>query len=153
MKLKKLMNDFLQDYVKQNKIEFSEWSINVNNQEGFGDYSSNIALKLAKILKKSPIDIAKDITNHPNVSGNIFTLSESQPGFVNFHISNDYYLKILNQIINESENFGKKKKINKSANVEFVSSNPTGPLTVGHGRQAILGDMVSNILTLSLIHI
>ena len=147
MKLKKLMHDFLQDYLDQNKIEFSEWSVNVNNQEGFGDYSSNIALKLAKILKKAPIEIAENITIHPNASENVFTLSASQPGFVNFHISNDYYLKILKQIINESENFGKKKKLNKSANVEFVSSNPTGPLTVGHGRQAILGDMVSNILT------
>ena len=147
MKLKKLMHDFLQDYLDQNKIEFSEWSVNVNNQEGFGDYSSNIALKLAKILKKAPIEIAENIAIHPNASENVFTLSASQPGFVNFHISNDYYLKILEQIINESENFGKKKKLNKSANVEFVSSNPTGPLTVGHGRQAILGDMVSNILT------
>ena len=44
MKLKKLMNDFLQGYLKQNEIEFSEWSVNVNNQEGFGDYSSNICL-------------------------------------------------------------------------------------------------------------
>ena len=147
MKLNKLMDDFLQDYLDQNKVEFSDWSINVNNQEGFGDYSSNIALKLAKILKKAPIEIAKSIANHPNTSENVFTLSSSQPGFVNFHISNDYYLKILKQIISESENFGKKKKLNKSANVEFVSSNPTGPLTVGHGRQAILGDMVSNILT------
>ncbi len=147
MKLKKLMHDFLQDYLDQNKIEFSEWSVNVNNQEGFGDYSSNIALKLAKILKKAPIEIAENIAIHSNTSENVFTLSSSQPGFVNFHISNDYYLKILKQIINESENFGKKKKLNKSANVEFVSSNPTGPLTVGHGRQAILGDMVSNILT------
>ena len=147
MKLKKLMHDFLQDYLNQNKIEFSEWSVNVNNQEGFGDYSSNIALKLAKILKKAPIEIAENIAIHPNASENVFTLSASQPGFVNFHISNDYYLKILKQIINESENFGKKKKLNKSANVEFVSSNPTGPLIVGHGRQAILGDMVSNILT------
>ena len=147
MKLKKLMHDFLQDYLDQNKIEFSEWSVNVNNQEGFGDYSSNIALKLAKILKKAPIEIAENIAIHPNASENVFTLSASLPGFVNFHISNDYYLKILKQIINESENFGKKKKLNKSANVEFVSSNPTGPLTVGHGRQAILGDMVSNILT------
>ena len=147
MKLNKLMNDFLQDYLDQNKVEFSDWSINVNNQEGFGDYSSNIALKLAKILKKAPIEIAENIAIHPNASENIFTLSASQPGFVNFHISNDYYLKILKQIINESENFGRKKKLNKSANVEFVSSNPTGPLTVGHGRQAILGDMVSNILT------
>jgi len=147
MKLKKLMHDFLQDYLDKNKIEFSEWSVNVNNQEGFGDYSSNIALKLAKILKKAPIEIAEKIAIHPNASENVFTLSASQPGFVNFHISNDYYLTILKQIINESENFGKKKKLNKSANVEFVSSNPTGPLTVGHGRQAILGDMVSNILT------
>ena len=147
MKLNKLMNDFLQDYLDQNKVEFSDWSINVNNQEGFGDYSSNIALKLAKILKKAPIEIAKSIANHPNTSENVFTLSSSEPGFVNFHISNDYYLKILKQIISESENFGKKKKLNQSANVEFVSSNPTGPLTVGHGRQAILGDMVSNILT------
>ena len=147
MKLKKLMHDFLQDYLDQNKIEFSEWSVNVNNQEGFGDYSSNIALKLTKILKKAPIEIAKSIANHPNTSENVFTLSSSEPGFVNFHISNDYYLKILKQIISESENFGKKKKLNQSANVEFVSSNPTGPLTVGHGRQAILGDMVSNILT------
>ena len=147
MKLNKLMNDFLQDYLDQNKVEFSDWSINVNNQEGFGDYSSNIALKLAKILKKAPIEIAKSIANHPNTSENIFTLSSSEPGFVNFHISNDYYLEILKQIISESENFGKKKRLNQSANVEFVSSNPTGPLTVGHGRQAILGDMVSNILT------
>ena len=147
MKLKKLMHDFLQDYLDQNKIEFSEWSVNVNNQEGFGDYSSNIALKLTKILKKAPIEIAKNIVNHSNLSEDVFTLSASQPGFVNFHISNNYYLKILKQIVNESENFGKKKKLNKSANVEFVSSNPTGPLTVGHGRQAILGDMVSNILT------
>ena len=52
MKLKKLMYDFLQDYLNQNKIEFSEWGVNINNQEGFGDYSSNIALKLTKILKK-----------------------------------------------------------------------------------------------------
>ena len=147
MKLKKLMHDFLQDYLDENKIEFSEWGVNVNNQEGFGDYSSNIALKLAKILKKAPIEIAENIAIHSNASENVFTLSASKPGFVNFHISNDYYLKILEQIINESENFGKKKKLNKSANVEFVSSNPTGPLTVGHGRQAILGDMVSNILT------
>jgi len=146
MKLKKLIHNFLQDYLDQNKIEFSEWGVNVNNQEGFGDYSSNIALKLAKILKKAPIEIAENIAIHPNASENVFTLSASQPGFVNFHISNDYYLKILKQIINESENFGKKKKLSKSANVEFVSSNPTGPLTVGHGRQAILGDMVSNIL-------
>ena len=147
MKLKQHMNNFLQDFLNKEKIEFRDWNINVNNQEGYGDYSSNIALKLAKILKKSPIEIAKKIAGHQNTTKNIFTISASEPGFINFHISDIYYQEILNQIINEAENFGKKKKLNKSANVEFVSSNPTGPLTVGHGRQAILGDMVSNILT------
>ena len=48
MKLKKLMNDFLQNYLEENGIQFEDWSINVNNQDGFGDYSSNIALKLTK---------------------------------------------------------------------------------------------------------
>ena len=147
MKLKKMMNGFLQDFLTKNNIEFEDWSINVNNQDGFGDYSSNIALKLAKKLKKAPIEIANDITEHKNHNSDIFKISASKPGFINFHISNNYYLGILNQILKDAKNFGKKKKLNKSANVEFVSCNPTGPLTVGHGRQAILGDMVSNILT------
>ena len=147
MKLKKMMNGFLQDFLTKNNIEFEDWSINVNNQDGFGDYSSNIALKLAKKLKKAPIEIANNIAEHKNNNSNIFKISASSPGFINFHISNNYYLGILNQILKDAKNFGKKKKLNKSANVEFVSCNPTGPLTVGHGRQAILGDMVSNILT------
>ena len=147
MNLKQLMNGFLQDYLNENDIQFEDWSININNQDGFGDYSSNIALKLPKQLKKSPIKIANRIANHKNNLSDIFTISASEPGFINFHISDNYYLKILDQILKKGENFGKKKKLNKSANVEFVSCNPTGPLTVGHGRQAILGDMVSNILT------
>ena len=147
MKLKQLMNDFLRDYLKENDIKFEDWSINVSNQDSFGDYSSNIALKLTKQLEESPIKIANSIANHKNNSSKIFTISASKPGFINFHISNDYYLKVLDQILKEGENFGRKKELNKSANVEFVSCNPTGPLTVGHGRQAILGDMVSNILT------
>ena len=147
MKLKKMMNGFLQDFLTKNNIEFEDWSINVNNQDGFGDYSSNIALKLAKKLKKAPIEIANNIAEHKNHNSDIFKISASKPGFINFHISNNYYLSILNQILRDAKNFGKKKKLNKSANVEFVSCNPTGPLTVGHGRQAILGDMISNILT------
>ena len=58
MNLKQLMNSFLQDYLQENDIQFEDWSINVNNQDGFGDYSSNIALKLSKQLKKSPITVS-----------------------------------------------------------------------------------------------
>ena len=146
MTLHDLMKNFIQDYLNVNKIEFNDWSINPNTQKGFGDYSSNIALKLTKLLKKSPLEIAEEITNHNNNKKEIFDLSASKPGFVNFHISNKYYIQILRQIIAEKELFGKQKKLNQKANVEFVSCNPTGPLTVGHGRQAILGDMISSIL-------
>jgi arginyl-tRNA synthetase len=70
----------------------------------------------------------------------------TDPGFINFKISKEYYYNILKDILNTND-FGKNNSgQNKSANVEFVSANPTGPLTVGHGRNAILGDVVSNIL-------
>ena len=61
MKLKSLMNDFIQNYLDENAIKFEDWNISTNNQDGFGDYSSNIALKLTKQLKQSPISIAKSI--------------------------------------------------------------------------------------------
>ena len=147
MKLKSLMNDFIQNYLDENAIKFEDWNISMNSQDGFGDYSSNVALKLTKQLKQSPISIAESIVDHNNPFSDTFTLSASHPGFVNFHIADNHYHQMVNKINEEKENFGKKKKLNKSANVEFVSCNPTGPLTVGHGRQAILGDMVSNILT------
>ena len=96
---------------------------------------------------EGPLEIAEEIANHSNNNKKVFDLSASKPGFVNFHITNKYYIKVLGQILTEKKLFGKHKKLNQKANVEFVSCNPTGPLTVGHGRQAILGDMISNILT------
>jgi len=147
MKLNELMENFIQEYLDKNKIDFDDWSINQSTQKGFGDYSSNVALKLTKLLKKSPLEIAEEIANHSNNNKKVFDLSASKPGFVNFHITNKYYIKVLGQILTEKKLFGKHKKLNQKANVEFVSCNPTGPLTVGHGRQAILGDMISNILT------
>ena len=74
-------------------------------------------------------------------------MSVSKPGFINFKISNKYLQSQISIIIEASDNYGKGVDgIGKNANVEFVSANPTGPLTVGHGRNAILGDVVSNIL-------
>ncbi len=147
MNLNESMKNFIQDYLDKNKIDFNDWNINPNLQKGFGDYSSNIALKLAKLLKKSPLEIAEEIAHHNNINKEVFDLSASKPGFVNFHISNKYYIGILDKILEQKKNFGKHKKNGQKANVEFVSCNPTGPLTVGHGRQAILGDMISSILS------
>ena len=144
--IERKIEEFIISYLKENEIENKDWSITQNNKKGFDDYSSNIALVLAKILKKSPMDLANNILKFYK-EDNLFTVFVTKPGFVNFIVKNSYYYDIINQILKEQHSFGKPQSKNQTANVEFVSCNPTGPLTVGHGRQAILGDMISNILT------
>ena len=145
--IEKTLKSFIEGYLKNNDLTLSNWNVSINTKEGFGDYSSNIALILGKKIGKNPIDIAEAIVSSDNEKESLFTLSATKPGFVNFHISIDYYLDIVDNILNQDINFAKPNKRNESANVEFVSSNPTGPLTAGHGRNTILGDMVSNILS------
>ena len=115
----------------------------------YGDLSTNIALVLAQDLKTSPMDIAKIFVNEivKYDIDNIINISIHKPGFINFEISKNYFQSQISKIIKLSIKYGKGSiGAGKSANVEFVSANPTGPLTIGHGRNAILGDVVSNIL-------
>ena len=141
------LESFISDYLKSNNFELSNWNVAINTREGFGDYSSNVALILSKKIGKNPMEIAETIVAYQNKEEKLFSVSATKPGFVNFNISIDYYLDIMNNILKQGANFGKPAKHEKSANVEFVSSNPTGPLTAGHGRNTILGDMVSSILS------
>jgi arginyl-tRNA synthetase len=131
------------------KLGYSKADIKVTKCKNpeFGDFSSSIPLILGKIHKKNPIDIAKQIKSEMVPSGEfIKKITITDPGFINFKISKEYYYNTLKGILSTND-FGKNNSgQNKSANVEFVSANPTGPLTVGHGRNAILGDVVSNIL-------
>ena len=145
--IQKKLESFIGEYLKANSCEIQNWSVSANTKQGFGDYSSNIALILSKKISQNPMEIAEKIVASHNKDESLFSVSATKPGFVNFHISVDYYLNILKEILDEGTDFGKPAKHAKTANVEFVSSNPTGPLTAGHGRNTILGDMVSNILT------
>ena len=117
------------------------------NNPDFGDLSSNLALALAKDLQKNPIQIANDIKDTLKLpQGLIDEVTVTPPGFLNFKIGQNYYYETLAQILSD-QNFGRGiTGKGKKANVEFVSANPTGPLTVGHGRQAVLGDCVARIL-------
>ena len=130
-------------------IGLEDFSLSPPKQESFGDLSSNIALLISKQLQKNPLEIAEEIKKtmlHQNLN-DIEDITATQPGFINFVIKPRYYQNNLKLIIKNQENFGKDfKGKGKSANVEFVSANPTGPLTVGHGRNAVIGDTVSNIL-------
>ena len=98
-------------------------------------------------MQKNPIQIANDIKDTLKLpKGLIDEITVTPPGFLNFKIGQSYYYQTLAQILSD-QNFGRGiTGKGKKANVEFVSANPTGPLTVGHGRQAVLGDCVARIL-------
>ena len=131
------------------EITLDDFSLSPPKQESFGDLSSNIALLISKQMKENPLGVAEKIKAellNTNIK-NIDTITVTPPGFINFVIKQNFYQNNLKSIIQDKDDFGKDfKGKDKSANVEFVSANPTGPLTVGHGRNAVIGDTVSNIL-------
>ena len=122
--------------------------ITSSKDEQHGDLSSSVALSLAKTAKKPPIEIAEKIIHYLDKNDEfIADIFVSPPGFINFKIHSSYYQSLVTEILKSGDSFGKTDiGVGKTANVEFVSANPTGPLTVGHGRQAVLGDTVANIL-------
>jgi arginyl-tRNA synthetase len=128
---------------------FPDFVIEVPKNISHGDYSSNIAMVSAAIQKISPRKIAESIIRHiQDTQGVIDHVDIAGPGFINFYLRPESWIRFLKRVPElgsryGSENIGNGKKIQ----VEFVSSNPTGPLHVGHGRGAAVGDSVSNILS------
>lgn len=133
------------EYLKEINLTFD-----IPKTDAHGDLSSNAAMLLAKQLKRKPIDIANEIILSLKYDPTIISKIEiAGPGFINFYFSPFFISQIINKVLSEKENFGKSKKYSgKKANIEFVSANPTGPLTVGHGRNAVFGDTISNLLEL-----
>lgn len=113
------------------------------------DYATNIAMLLSKELKKPPIDIASNIVNKIKSQDDGFfdDVSIAGPGFINFKVSANEYLKNISLIVDRGSKYGRSEiGKDKNALIEFVSANPTGPLTIGHGRGAIIGEFASTIL-------
>jgi arginyl-tRNA synthetase len=112
------------------------------------DISTNVAMVLSKINKKSPLVLAEKIINHiKDDDSNIESITVEKPGFINIKFKIVFWNEFTKELFINYKNYGinkKEKKINFL--VEFVSANPTGPLHVGHCRGAILGDVISNIL-------
>jgi arginyl-tRNA synthetase len=113
-----------------------------------GDFSCNVAMLLTKKLKKNPRQIAEEIISNLKYDEDIIQKIEiAGPGFINFFFTPSFIAKVIENILTQKENYGRTDKYKgKRANVEFVSANPTGPLTVGHGRNAVIGDTVANML-------
>ena len=112
------------------------------------DISTNVAMVLSKINNKSPIELAKILTEEIKKKDELIdNITVVKPGFINIKFKPIFWTNFIKEVINNTETFGvnlKEKKMNYL--IEFVSANPTGPLHVGHCRGAILGDVITNVL-------
>jgi arginyl-tRNA synthetase len=115
-------------------------------QADHGDYSSNVAMQLAKSLKTNPRQLAAALVSR--ISGDFLEKAEvAGPGFINFKLRAGTKTEAVRRILEEGGNFGRANEGGgEKVQVEFVSANPTGPLHVGHGRQAALGDAIAALL-------
>lgn len=114
-----------------------------------GDFACNVALALSRPLRRPPRQIADEIVGRLDLSGaGIRSAEVAGPGFVNFRLEGDYVLDGLEAIVRSADRFGRATRPGDDpVMVEFVSANPTGPLHIGHGRQAALGDAVAELLS------
>ncbi len=128
-----------------------KYTVELPKREGQGDFSTNIAMVLAGIEKKNPREIASIVAETlAEQSDFIEQVDVAGPGFVNITILPGVWQNVIAEVHKGGENFGKSNVgQQKKVMVEFVSANPTGPLSIGHGRQAILGDSIARLLEAS----
>jgi len=121
-------------------------NIDEDRQE-FGNLTANIAMILAKVLKKAPRVVAQEIVSsfsHPLIE----RMDIAGPGFINIYLTDKAFVRLAQELCEQGETFFKPDVVNPRYNIslEFVSANPTGPLHFGHGRGAIIGDVLANVL-------
>ncbi|WP_448378683.1 arginine--tRNA ligase [Fervidobacterium sp.] len=141
--IRKEIESLLRSFLMESGYEY-DFVVEVP-EEHFGDFSTNIALVGAKHFKKPPREVAKyfveKLSGHPMFE----EITIAGPGFINFKVSKTFYRNFLENFLRNPSGIWKFKNKGKIL-LEYGSANPTGPLTVGHGRQIVIGDVLSNIL-------
>ncbi|WP_160724221.1 arginine--tRNA ligase [Bacillus sp. USDA818B3_A] len=122
--------------------------LEIPKEKAHGDYSTNMAMQLARIAKKAPRMIAEAlVANFDRTKASIEKIELAGPGFINFYMNNSYLTDLIPTVLQAGGNYGETTVGNgKKVQVEFVSANPTGDLHLGHARGAAVGDSLSNIL-------
>ncbi len=149
--LKKLLDSCFNEGVTEglwSENGAGKFTVELPKHEGLGDFSTNIALVLAGIEKKNPRAIAQELVEKLGAADKLIERVEiAGPGFVNIFIQPDVWRQLIPTILSKVDSFGKGNiGRGRKVMVEFVSANPTGPLSIGHGRQAILGDSIARLL-------
>ncbi|HEO8419287.1 MAG: arginine--tRNA ligase [Niallia sp.] len=150
------IKDNLKEEIKQSVIkaglateeQIPEVILELPKEKAHGDYSTNMAMQLARVAKKAPRMIAEAIIeNFDQTKASIKKVEIAGPGFINFYMDNSYLTDLIPTILQAGEQYGQTTVGNKEkVQVEFVSANPTGDLHLGHARGAAVGDSLSNIL-------
>lgn len=110
-----------------------------------GDYASNIAMQLTRMLKKNPRAIAQDLIDNLEMD-NIEKVEIAGPGFINFFMATNYLTLVMADVLRQQDNYGRSVKGEReNINVEFVSANPTGEIHLGHARIAAIGDVICRL--------
>ena len=151
MNLKEQIKEMINSALNELSIEFNLESIvvEVPKKREQGDFSTNIAMQLTKILKDNPRNIAEKIVEVLSKNTNeIKTIEIAGPGFINIYLNDEYVFSGISNVIKQGENYGsssigKKEKID----IEFVSANPTGILHLGTARGAAYGSNLANIMS------
>lgn len=133
-------------------VKEAAFLIETPKEKSHGDLASNIALVLAKSLKKSPMEIANLLSESLHKESDLrqyFDKVEAiEPGFINFYFSKQYLASQVSEIINKASSYGSLDiGEGKKVSVEFVSANPTGPLHIGNARGGPLGDTIANVMS------
>ncbi len=148
--MKELSKTLLADITRKITSDFKdEISVEIPENKEHGDYSVNVAFGLSKILKKSPFKIADNIAEELlKEKSNDFYKIEARNGFINFFLSPECLRHQLQEILSKKNKYGESlvKGQISHINIEFISANPTGPLTIGNGRGGFYGDVLANIL-------
>ncbi len=134
--------NYVDDYSLDNIV------IEIPKDKAHGDYSSNIAMQLTKLLKRNPREIAQGIIDAIDKDkGNIDAIEIAGPGFINLFLKKDAMTSIIKEVLEEKDDYGKSDfGKNVKYNVEFVSANPTGDLHLGHAKGAAVGDSICRIM-------
>lgn len=119
--------------------------IEIPKQKGHGDYSTNAAMQLTRILKQNPRQIAEKILENFEQE-DVSSVEIAGPGFINFTLSSKRYTKVIEEVLEKKEKFGTQPSNGIKVDLEYVSANPTGSLHLGHARGAAWGDSCARIL-------
>ena len=141
------LNEELTSIINELGVNGQELIFETPKDSNFGDLSTNIAMRLAKTLRKSPVKIAEEIVQKINLEKLHLSKCEvAGAGFINFYFDRNFLSQIIFEILKQEDSYGNGPKVNQSINLEFVSANPTGYLHIGHGRGAAYGDSLARIL-------